>query len=216
MLGSYTMVKITKEEFDRTVPHYCNCPDKEIIEWKDSFKNTGIPKYKVGHRKKVCRVSERKKYKCEYNRLRNKRCASSINANKRKWKKEHPEKVKNYHQKNKEKDNKRVIEWAKKNPERIRENNRKFSKTPKGKECNKRKKQKHYRELGWVLINKKFSGSEGHHVDRNNVIFIPIELHESIWHNVYTGKNMVAINTITFFFLMMQNIDELNKLFTKI
>jgi len=41
--------KITKEEFEATGPYYCNCPDKEIIEWQERFINVGIPKYKAGH-----------------------------------------------------------------------------------------------------------------------------------------------------------------------
>lgn len=43
------MAKITKEEFERNSPHYCNCPDKEIIEWQERFGDVGIPKYKAGH-----------------------------------------------------------------------------------------------------------------------------------------------------------------------
>ena len=46
------MVKITKEEFDATAPHYCGCPDKEIIEWQEHFRYSGIPKYLCGHNRK--------------------------------------------------------------------------------------------------------------------------------------------------------------------
>ncbi len=57
-MGRYTKVvpKITKEEFIRTCPHYCNCPDKEIIEWKESFKKHGIPRYIHGHNNKMNRI----------------------------------------------------------------------------------------------------------------------------------------------------------------
>lgn len=46
------MVKITKEEFERTGPHYCGCVDKEIIEWNEIYRWHGIPKYRRGHNSK--------------------------------------------------------------------------------------------------------------------------------------------------------------------
>lgn len=42
---------VTKEEFERTCPHYCECERKcgnEII-WKEHYKYRGIPKYSHGH-----------------------------------------------------------------------------------------------------------------------------------------------------------------------
>jgi len=43
--------KITKEEFERTGPHYCECIDNcgQLIEWKNCYRYEGIPKYKHGH-----------------------------------------------------------------------------------------------------------------------------------------------------------------------
>jgi hypothetical protein len=50
------------------------------------------------------------------------------------------------------------------------------------------------RELGFISLNKPFVGSEAHHIDKEYVIFIPKELHQSIPHNVWTGKGMKLIN----------------------
>lgn len=48
--------------------------------------------------------------------------------------------------------------------------------------------------LGFLPINRPFSGCEGHHIDEEHVIYIPKELHRSIYHNIFTGKNMTQIN----------------------
>ncbi len=50
------------------------------------------------------------------------------------------------------------------------------------------------RAFGNSFINEIFEGSEGHHIDKDNILYIPKELHRSISHNVTTGKNMDLIN----------------------
>ena len=47
--------KITKEKFQEEGIHYCKCVDMcgQIIEWKDYYRHTGIPKYKKGHNLKL-------------------------------------------------------------------------------------------------------------------------------------------------------------------
>lgn len=52
------------------------------------------------------------------------------------------------------------------------------------------------RDLGFVLLNKPFNGSVGHHVDIEHVVHIPVELHKSVKHNVWTGENMNIINKL--------------------
>lgn len=46
------------------------------------------------------------------------------------------------------------------------------------------------------IINKHFPNSNKHHIDRDTIIFIPIELHRSIPHNIWDGKNMDTINDL--------------------
>ena len=63
---------------------------------------------------------------------------------------------------------------------------------------------KRHSSLGFFPINKYFKESEGHHISENFVIYIPRELHRSIPHNIWTGKNMDKINKLA--------IEYLNKL----
>ena len=52
------------------------------------------------------------------------------------------------------------------------------------------------RRLGFVPMNNPFEGCEAHHINQNDVIYMPKKLHRSISHNVWTGKNMEQINTL--------------------
>lgn len=61
MLGSYTMVKITKEEFEILKPR-CHCLDNEEILWNDRYKYRGIPEYIHNHRKKIKSVVTKEKF----------------------------------------------------------------------------------------------------------------------------------------------------------
>jgi len=50
------------------------------------------------------------------------------------------------------------------------------------------------RNLGHLFINEPFEDSEGHHIDSDNILYIPKDLHRSICHNLTTGYNMELIN----------------------
>lgn len=65
------------------------------------------------------------------------------------------------------------------------------------KKRDKKHKAKH-RQLGFIPLNKWFTDSEAHHIDFEYVVFIPKELHTSIRHNIWTGKNMNDINAKVF------------------
>ncbi len=67
-----------------------------------------------------------------------------------------------------------------------------FRRTIKGRQA----KQKH-RNLGFIPLNEWESnnnGFEGHHLDKEHVLYIPKELHGSVRHNVHDGYNMNEIN----------------------
>lgn len=51
-------------------------------------------------------------------------------------------------------------------------------------------------------LNKRFFKSEGHHILSNVVIFIPKDLHRSIYHNMRNGKGMNEINKLTIDYLV--------------
>lgn len=129
-------------------------------------------------------------------------------------------KHKEYYQNNKEKslkyyqDNKEKIKYNKKkyyqdNKEKSKERNKKYrelhkdylkqyqviyQQTPKGKEIFKKSRDKRYRNLGFIPLNEWFENSNGHHIDKINVIYIPKELHTSVWHSISKNINMEEIN----------------------
>lgn len=51
-------------------------------------------------------------------------------------------------------------------------------------------------------LNTYFKGSHGHHIISGIVIFIPQDLHQSIRHNLKTGKNMKEINILAIDYLL--------------
>lgn len=122
----------------------------------------------------------------------------------RKWKLEHPEYMmgycqthkserkeydKNYYQKHKKRKNLAAKTWAKNHPKRR-------------KELYKKHRCKRIRKLGFIPLNESFICSEAHHIDKLFVVYIPEELHHSIPHNVWTGRNMELINDKVFEWLI--------------
>jgi hypothetical protein len=60
------------------------------------------------------------------------------------------------------------------------------------------------RGLGHIALNEYFDGCIAHHVDKEIVVHVPKELHDSIWHSVKTGKNMQEMNDKVFAWLESQ------------
>ena len=54
------------------------------------------------------------------------------------------------------------------------------------------------RQLGHEFLNKPFSGSHGHHIDHNQIVFIPKEMHRSIKHSLNDDGSMADINEKVF------------------
>jgi len=63
------------------------------------------------------------------------------------------------------------------------------------------------RVLGFLPLNSPFTGCEGHHVDKEQVINMPKILHRSVYHNQATGRGMAAINAIAYNFLFKQEVE---------
>jgi hypothetical protein len=63
------------------------------------------------------------------------------------------------------------------------------------------------RTLGFVPLNKPFLGCEGHHVDGEQVIYMPKELHQSIYHRQTDGRGMAKINAVAYNFLFKQEVE---------
>lgn len=135
------------------------------------------------------------------------------------WRNKNPEKAKEYRklyrENNKEKI-KTIVEnyySVEKNIEKRRKRVREYYKTTNGKNRILNNNDKRNRNLERVNLNEYFPNSHGHHINNKHVIYIPKELNQNIKHNVKTGYNMEQINTIAFFFLLMNNIKELSELF---
>ena len=52
-----------------------------------------------------------------------------------------------------------------------------------------------------IKLNSRFIGSEGHHLNKDTVIFIPKELHKHIWHNFKSGQGMEEMNVLALQFI---------------
>ncbi len=104
------------------------------------------------------------------------------------------------------------LKYYQENKNKILENHNKYLKTSKGKKvqrkADKKCHNKRYRDLGFNPLNEYFQGSHAHHINKIDVIYIPKEYH-FIAHSILRNKNMEPINTIAFFFLLMQNINEI-------
>ena len=73
-------------------------------------------------------------------------------------------------------------QWRKDNPDKMRKINK--------------KKTSNRRGLGFNPLNKYFQGSEAHHLNGNDVVYMPQKLHQSISHCLKTGFNMGKINRL--------------------
>lgn len=62
------------------------------------------------------------------------------------------------------------------------------------------------RLLGFVPLNALFLGAEAHHVDSEQVIYLPHELHRSIYHRQSDGLGMAKINAVAYNFLFKQEV----------
>jgi hypothetical protein len=52
------------------------------------------------------------------------------------------------------------------------------------------------RQFDFIPLNKFFEGADAHHLDRIYVIYIPREVHKSIYHSILKNINMDAINAL--------------------
>ena len=90
--------------------------------------------------------------------------------------------------------------WHDVHPKQKGKANQKYRKSEKGKAARKKDEAKR-RALGYMELNNHFPNSDGHHIDKIFVIHIPTEMHQSIRHNVFTGRNMEKINLLALDFI---------------
>ena len=141
-------------------------------------------------------------YKTDYENNKEKHKQSVARWNKEKpeymarWNKENLEKCKQYVAKWHNENPGYMVKWKKENPgydkKWQKEHPMAFRKIY-AKANAKRK-----RALGFSPINEPFLGGNFHHFNKEGVICILAELHQSVKHNVFTGKGMYEINRLAF------------------
>ena len=86
-------------------------------------------------------------------------------------------------------------QWRENNQEHRRVYENQYHQTEEGKMV-VRKKNCNRRILGFNPLNEYFEGSEAHHINKNDVVYVLKELHRSIFHCLKTGLNMEKINKL--------------------
>lgn len=109
----------------------------------------------------------------------------------------HPERKKKWYAVNRESAIEYSCEWAVKNPEKVKFNQAAWViANPDKVRTNGKRMMAMRRGLGFIPINQPFDGCEGHHLNQNDVVYVPHKLHRSISHNVLTGRGMEKINAL--------------------
>ncbi len=142
-----------------------------------------------------------------YDRNRYKTHSEEYKARSRAYAKTHPEEKracrKTYYWMNPEKhraQSKTYFQTHPEDPEKHRVRNNVYSQTPNGKVVSRKKGAKR-RELSFNPLNEYFEGSEGHHIDRDHIIYIPKEMHKANGHSLLKDRNMEIINGLALKFL---------------
>lgn len=66
---------------------------------------------------------------------------------------------------------------------------------------NSRRQISKRRGMGFAPLNECFDGAHAHHVNNDQVIYVPADLHNSIRHNLQTGQGMQRMNALAFQYL---------------
>lgn len=144
------------------------------------------------------------KEKCrEYDKEYREKNKELIARRGKEWRKNNPKKCRNYNKKWKENNKELNLEihkkWYENNREECLKTNKKWRQDHPLKIKTSNMKRK--RELGYNPLNEKFPGSVGHHINRNDVVFIPEGLHKSISHSQNNLESMEKINTLAIEYL---------------
>ena len=167
-------------------------------KWRETHKNE-IVAYRKEHRDKMLAYyKEHRDEMLAHMKQYYKAHQDEISTYQKQYRKAHRNEMsvyeKQWYEQNKDKCNQQAKAWKNNHIEQYHENVRKHS--------FKR------RSLGFIPLNEWFEGSEGHHIDKERVIYIPKEYHRSVWHNVWTGENMDEINAVAFNYLESKALEK--------
>lgn len=166
--------KVCDKEYVPTSPKQKYCPKCEIFA-----DNQVSKKYRLIHRELLNQKGK------QYYKLHEKQ----VKENHRQYDKTHPERIKELHLKEPNR------------KETLRKAYKKYAASPKGRIVDRKKQDKRQRNLDFIPLNEYFKDSVAHHFDQSYVGYMDRKDHESISHNVFTGKNMDIINALAFNYL---------------
>jgi len=104
---------------------------------------------------------------------------------------------KEYVNNNKEKVLQRQKDYYQKNKEEINENHREYYWIMDNWEQDKIRHAK-LKGLGYKPINRPWKGCSGHHLNHNDVLYIPKEIHFKYWHSLKYTDKIKKVNDLSF------------------
>jgi len=124
----------------------------------------------------------------------------------KKYYQEHKERFRERNEKYRKKYKKEIKLYYLNHKLKLKEHNKVYFKTVKGKRVIAKSQAKR-RCLDFIELNNQFKGSHAHHINKTEIIYIPREMHNSIYHNVWTGQGMYEINVMAFDFMLNQQLN---------
>lgn len=147
------------------------------------------------------------KYKCKANmKIYAKENPEKINKINKIWQLKNPEKLKlsnnNWNKNNTDKCKKYKEKWYSNNYEEAKERMKIYNKTPQGKISKRKSQDYRKRHLGSEILNYWFPTCNRHHINKNQIICIPKELHDKYkGHALKKPESMIEINREAFKYL---------------
>ena len=178
---------------------------EELLEYQKTHRNNN--KEKTAERKKAYYQKHKKEIadkQREYRKSRVEELAKYQKIYRAKNKEKLAEHQKISREKKKEKTVKESWVYYQKNRGNILERVKKHARTNTGKISISKVYARRKRDMGYIPLNNRFDGCEGHHVDNEQVIFIPAEMHRSNPHRQSDPKTMIKINKLAFDYLNKQ------------
>ena len=147
----------------------------------------------------------KREYHKKYYKLHQKEIKARVNDYYETHREEIKARIRNYNQKHKEEIKEKHKKYYLVKSDEIKmyakDYSKKYVQSIKGKKTHRKYNTKRRRQFGFIPLNQYFKGAHGHHIDRERVIYIPEELHNSIHHSLLNNINMEKINKIAFEFL---------------
>ncbi len=132
--------------------------------------------------------------------------SEKIKKKSRRYHAENTEKIRKtkrvFYLKNSESEKEKAKRWRAENPDKAKKGFQEWRRNNPEKFITNRKRQASLRRtLGFVPLNEPFAGCHAHHINQEEVIYLPVDLHRSISHSVTQNYGMEEINKLAFQYL---------------